>query len=112
MKAGFGHEVDSDAKATKARLSSASIPRPLYAARYGPTTGDRLRLADTSLVLEVDRDLTTIGNSAGDECTFGGGKTIREGMGQAANVGAAEALDLLIAGAVCFLICVVVLRCV
>jgi len=50
----------------------------MYADLYGPTTGDRVRLADTSLVLEVERDFTVYG----DEVTFGGGKTIRDGMGQ------------------------------
>ena len=60
-----------------------------YADMFGPTTGDRVRLGDTSLMLEVERDHTHYG----DECKFGGGKVIREGMGQAAGVGAADALD-------------------
>ncbi len=54
------------------------ISRAGYAALYGPTTGDRVRLADTALVVEVERDLTHYG----DEITFGGGKVIRDGMGQ------------------------------
>jgi urease subunit alpha len=54
------------------------ISREGYAALYGPTTGDRLRLADTDLVIEIERDLTHYG----DEITFGGGKVIRDGMGQ------------------------------
>ncbi len=54
------------------------ISRAAYAALYGPTTGDRLRLADTDLVVEIERDLTHYG----DEITFGGGKVIRDGMGQ------------------------------
>ena len=54
------------------------IPRAQYAAMYGPTTGDKLRLADTDLIIEVERDLTTYG----EEVKFGGGKTIRDGMGQ------------------------------
>ncbi len=62
---------------------------------FGPTTGDKVRLGDTSLVLEVERDHTVYG----DECKFGGGKVIREGMGQAAGVGAAEALDCVITNA-------------
>ncbi len=45
---------------------------------FGPTTGDRVRLADTDLVIEVERDLTTYG----EEVKFGGGKVIRDGMGQ------------------------------
>jgi urease subunit alpha len=54
------------------------ISRESYAALYGPTTGDRLRLADTDLVIEIETDLTHYG----DEITFGGGKVIRDGMGQ------------------------------
>ncbi len=54
------------------------ISRADYAAMYGPTTGDRVRLADTDLVIEVERDFTTYG----EEVKFGGGKVIRDGMGQ------------------------------
>jgi urease subunit alpha len=54
------------------------ISRAAYAEMYGPTTGDRVRLADTELVIEVERDLTTYG----EEVKFGGGKVIRDGMGQ------------------------------
>ena len=71
------------------------IKRSNYAEIYGPTTGDRVRLGDTSLVLEVERDHTHYG----DECKFGGGKVLREGMGQAAGVGQDVALDLLITNA-------------
>jgi len=66
-----------------------------YAEMFGPTTGDRVRLGDTSLVLEVEKDFTTYG----DECKFGGGKVIREGMGQMAGVGADRALDCVITNA-------------
>src|SRR3954462_10423211 len=71
------------------------IPRSNYADIYGPTTGDRVRLGDTSLVLQVERDLTVYG----DECKFGGGKVLREGMGQAAGVGQADARDCVITNA-------------
>jgi urease subunit alpha len=54
------------------------ISRRTYADHYGPTTGDRIRLADTDLLIRVERDLTT----PGDEAKFGGGKVIRDGMGQ------------------------------
>ncbi len=57
---------------------SRQVPRRTYADLYGPTTGDRVRLADTGLILEVEHDHTVYG----DEITFGGGKTIRDGMGQ------------------------------
>ena len=71
------------------------IARASYAAIYGPTVGDHVRLGDTSLVLEVERDYAEYG----DECKFGGGKVLRDGMGQAAGVGDAEALDCVITNA-------------
>ena len=71
------------------------IPRAQYAAMYGPTTGDRLRLADTDLIIEVERDLT----SYGEEVKFGGGKTIRDGMGQSQVTRAGGAVDTVITNA-------------
>jgi urease subunit alpha len=71
------------------------LSRSAYADIYGPTTGDRVRLGDTSLVLQVERDFTVYG----DECKFGGGKVLREGMGQAAGVGDKDALDCVITNA-------------
>ena len=71
------------------------MKRQHYADMFGPTTGDKVRLGDTALVLEIEKDHTVYG----DECKFGGGKVIREGMGQAAGVGAAEALDCIITNA-------------
>src|SRR3954451_21228117 len=70
-----------------------SISRAEYADLYGPTTGDRVRLADTGLLLEVEADFTTYG----DEIVFGGGKTIRAGMCQSAR--AVDVLDLVITNA-------------
>ncbi len=72
------------------------MKRSQYADMFGPTTGDRIRLGDTTLEAQIERDFTTYG----DECKFGGGKVIREGMGQAAGVGAREALDCVITNAV------------
>jgi urease subunit alpha len=72
------------------------IGRRSYAELYGPTTGDRFRLADTNLVCEVERDLTV----PGEEAVFGGGKTIRDGMAQSSTLtSAAGALDLVITNA-------------
>src|SRR6188472_2250851 len=71
------------------------MPRRHYTDIYGPTTGDRVRLADTDLVAEVERDHTTYG----DECKFGGGKVLRDGMGQAAGVSDERALDCVITNA-------------
>jgi len=59
---------------------SAHIRRTKYAAMYGPTTGDKIRLADTELFIEIEKDFTVYG----DEAKFGGGKTIRDGMAQSA----------------------------
>ncbi len=71
------------------------ISRPEYAAMYGPTTGDRVRLADTDLIIEVERDLTTYG----EEVKFGGGKVIRDGMGQSQASRAEGAVDTVITNA-------------
>ncbi|GMO60834.1 MAG: urease subunit alpha [Termitinemataceae bacterium] len=68
-----------------------------YAMMFGPTTGDRIRLADTNLIIEVEKDFTVYG----DEIKFGGGKTIRDGMGQSVNTTSADGdLDLVITNAV------------
>src|SRR3989454_688047 len=75
---------------------SLHIPRRTYADLYGPTTGDRVRLADTELIIEVEKDFT----SYGDEITFGGGKVIRDGMGQSSTATReGGALDLVITNA-------------
>ena len=71
------------------------IKRADYAAMFGPTTGDRLRLADTELVIEVEKDLTTYG----EEVKFGGGKVIRDGMGQSQASRGAGAVDTVITNA-------------
>src|SRR5882724_1038989 len=75
---------------------SLSIPRRTYADLYGPTTGDRVRLADTDLIVEVEKDFATYG----DEIAFGGGKVIRDGMGQSSRATRSEGvLDLVITNA-------------
>jgi urease subunit alpha len=76
----------------------ATVGRRAYAEMFGPTTGDRVRLADTELIIEVERDLTLYG----EEVKFGGGKTIRDGMGQSQVVngpGAQEACDCVVTNA-------------
>ncbi|HWY06601.1 MAG TPA: urease subunit alpha [Candidatus Acidoferrales bacterium] len=78
---------------------SLLIPRRTYADLYGPTKGDRIRLADTDLIIEIERDFTHYG----DEITFGGGKVIRDGMGQSSTAlreTQSGALDLVITNAV------------
>ena len=74
----------------------AEISRSRYRALYGPTAGDRIRLADTDLLIEVERDDCF----GGDEAVFGGGKVIRESMGQSTATRAEGAPDLVITGAV------------
>jgi urease subunit alpha len=78
---------------------SLKIPRRTYADLFGPTKGDRIRLADTEIIIEVEKDFTHYG----DEITFGGGKVIRDGMGQSSGAkreGPHGALDLVITNAV------------
>jgi urease subunit alpha len=72
------------------------IPRRQYVDLYGPTAGDKIRLADTDLIIEVEKDLLM----HGDELVFGGGKSVRDGMGQASGVTSKDALDLVITNAV------------
>ncbi|MBX6740864.1 MAG: urease subunit alpha [Acetobacteraceae bacterium] len=73
----------------------ARLSRSAYAGMYGPTTGDRVRLADTDLIIEVERDFTTYG----EEVKFGGGKVIRDGMGQSQRTRAQGAMDTVITNA-------------
>ena len=81
-------------------MAEPTIDRARYAMLYGPTTGDRIRLADTDLFIEVSDDLSRGLPGAGDEVVFGGGKVIRESMGQARTTRADGAADLVITGAV------------
>ncbi len=77
---------------------SAKLSKRAYADLYGPTTGDHVRLADTELIVEVEKDFTVYG----DEITFGGGKVIRDGMGQSSTAtreAQPGALDLVITNA-------------
>lgn len=73
-----------------------TIPRKRYVDLFGPTVGDRVRLADTDLIIEVEKDLLR----HGDEVVFGGGKSARDGMGQASGVSSKESLDLVITNAI------------
>jgi urease subunit alpha len=75
------------------------MTRRQYAEMFGPTAGDRVRLADTELFLEVERDLIAEHGGYGNEVKFGGGKVIRDGMGQSPTACDAEALDLVITNA-------------
>jgi urease subunit alpha len=84
---------------------ATSINRADYAAMFGPTVGDKIRLADTDLIIEVERDLTAErtnggnGMTYGEEVKFGGGKVIRDGMGQSQTTRAAGAVDTVITNA-------------
>jgi urease len=72
------------------------IPREEYANKYGPTVGDKIRLGDTNLFAEIEKDFAVYG----DECVFGGGKTIRDGMGQSCGHHPDHSLDTVITNAV------------
>tara|TARA_B100000212_G_scaffold78203_1_gene55585 strand:- start:1367 stop:2032 length:666 start_codon:yes stop_codon:yes gene_type:complete len=74
---------------------AATISRYDYSAMYGPTTGDKIRLADTDLIIEVERDFTTYG----EEVKFGGGKVIRDGMGQSQATRSQGAVDTVLTNA-------------
>ena len=87
---GFGHE-----DAGSAPGAPLALERAHYAELYGPTVGDVVRLGDTDLTVRVERDHTAYG----DECKFGGGKSLREGMGQQTGCAAADARDVVVMNA-------------
>ena len=78
----------------------SNISRQAYADMFGPTVGDRMRLADTDLVIEIEQDYTLRAGGYGEEVKFGGGKTIRDGMGQSQRSRREGALDTVITNAV------------
>ncbi|MFE7119891.1 urease subunit alpha [Streptomyces sp. NPDC057654] len=78
----------------------SELTRPAYADLFGPTAGDRIRLADTALVVEIEEDRSGGPGHSGDEAVFGGGKVIRESMGQSRATRAEGAPDTVITGAV------------
>jgi urease len=92
----FGFEEKPTVVLDQEDVPVNTIGREDYISMFGPTVGDKIRLGDTSLWIEIERDATYYG----DEVKFGGGKTIREGMGQATNRSSSEALDLVITNAV------------
>jgi urease subunit alpha len=77
----------------------ATIDRRAYAEIFGPTTGDRVRLADTDLIIEVEKDYTLAAGSYGEEVKFGGGKTIRDGMAQSQRTRQEGAVDTVMTNA-------------
>ena len=77
-------------------IDCVSMDRQTYCDMFGPSVGDLLRLGSTDLWVKIEKDFTTYG----EECTFGGGKTLREGMGQATGVSDADCLDSVIINAV------------
>ncbi len=90
---GFAHKPQPVGDA--AHINMFEMDRAAYATMFGPTVGDSVRLGFTDLWIKVEKDLT----SYGDECKFGGGKTLREGMGQATGVSDEISLDLAIVNA-------------
>ena len=75
------------------------ISRRAYAEMLGPTVGDKLRLADTALIIEIEQDLTLRAGGYGEEVKFGGGKTIRDGMAQSQRTREQGALDTVLTNA-------------
>jgi urease len=90
---GFLHTPETGTE--ELHVSPYVMDREAYATMFGPTTGDLVKLGNTELWVKVEKDLT----SYGDECKFGGGKTLREGMGQASGVPDEISLDLVIVNA-------------
>ena len=78
---------------------SVKIKRSVYAEMFGPTVGDKVRLADTELFVQVEPDLIAEGGGYGNEVKFGGGKVIRDGMGQSPTSLDKDSLDLVITNA-------------
>ncbi|KAI9648594.1 Urease [Ciborinia camelliae] len=93
QNAGFAHTSEPSGDA--AYIDMFEMDRTAYATMFGPTVGDTIRLGNTDLWIKVEKDLT----SYGEECKFGGGKTLREGMGQATGVSDEISLDLVIVNA-------------
>ncbi|KAF2716933.1 urease [Polychaeton citri CBS 116435] len=94
LQSGGFLNVSEDPQADQ-RLEPCSMSREDYVSMFGPTTGDRIRLGSTDLWIKVEKDLT----SYGDECCFGGGKSVRDGMGQAAGVPDKDCLDVVVTNA-------------
>ncbi|KAI4920990.1 Urease [Alternaria conjuncta] len=90
---GFLHEPEPHGDA--AHIDICTMERLSYISMFGPTTGDLVRLGATDLWIKVEKDMTVYG----DECAFGGGKTLREGMGQAGGVSDKDSLDTVITNA-------------
>ncbi|KAF8524895.1 hypothetical protein BU17DRAFT_74668 [Hysterangium stoloniferum] len=90
---GFAHVPEPSA--TTVGFVPPRMDRATYASMFGPTTGDRVQLGDTGLWVQVEKDCTVYG----EECKFGGGKTIRDGMGQQVSLSPIDALDLVITNA-------------
>ncbi|GAA5854760.1 hypothetical protein JCM3766R1_003052, partial [Sporobolomyces carnicolor] len=106
IERGFRH-VPAQAQATGStkEVKPFSLTRESYSSMFGPTTGDRVRLGDTSLWIEIERDANNDvdrggGASYGDELKFGGGKTVREGMGQRTGASDEDTLDMVITNAI------------
>ncbi|KAI8528009.1 hypothetical protein RHMOL_Rhmol12G0118300 [Rhododendron molle] len=95
---GFKHAEETNASegVIAEGSSTSTISREAYANMYGPTVGDKVRLGDTDLFAEIERDFAVYG----DECVFGGGKVIRDGMGQASGYAASDCLDTVVTNAV------------
>ncbi|KAJ8229793.1 hypothetical protein LV160_008208, partial [Aspergillus fumigatus] len=92
---GFAHVPEPAPTADSALIAPFTMDREAYARMFGPTTGDLVRLGLTNLWVRVEKDCTVYG----DECAFGGGKTLREGMGQSSERSATECLDTVITNA-------------
>ncbi|SPO02234.1 probable urease [Cephalotrichum gorgonifer] len=94
QRLGYAHMAE-EMSSTEVAIEAQTLTRAFYHTTYGPTTGDRVRLGLTDLWVKVEKDFTVYG----EECKFGGGKSVREGMGQSTGVPDADSLDLVILNA-------------
>jgi len=92
----INNDSDPDIKRQKIINFGLTLNRKTYASMYGPTVGDVIRLGDTDLFIRIEKDFAVLG----DECKFGGGKVIREGMGQSTGIKVDNQLDLVITNAI------------
>ncbi|KAK8000293.1 Urease [Apiospora arundinis] len=95
QQAGFAHAPEEPVGDMTTQIEAYTLDRSAYMTMFGPTTGDLVKLGSTDLWIKVEKDLAV----HGDECKFGGGKTLREGMGQATGRSDAETLDLVVTNA-------------
>ena len=96
---GFCNITQPQPQTSESDLSPATMSKDTYAKTFGPTVGDCVRLGDTDLVITVEKDLCAPNEQYGEELKFGGGKVLRDGLGQSSTLPAASCVDVIITNA-------------